>query len=494
VPGLGPLSFVALAPLLVGIDRDPSPRAAAHAGFACGLVFHGLGWFWIPLIGVDGWFLVVGFPIYVAILSLATSALAAAIALLRTRSRALALAAAPGLWVAFELARSQGQAGLPWLFLGHALADHAALVQGAALGGAPLLSLWIVATNVALVAPRTRAARVAAVALAIGLPAAAGALRLALHDRALERPESLDVAVVQPAIPHAHRHVRPHFDENLRELLALTDAAALAGPALIVWPESAYERRLVGDAEPLLSTIGNGYGVPLLTGLRRQTGGREPSLYNSAALAHGDGRVEAVADKVKPVPVYEAAPTSALARALARLGFWPGRFGAGAAPGLFELERRGAAPLPVGVLVCFDSSYPALARDLRRRGARLLVEISNRAQTTRWSARGHALAARLRAVEVGLPLVRAENVGPSEWIDALGRVRGRLASDAAAQGVRPLELAAIPTLYARAGDGPLVFAALATPALGALLRRRPRAPRPGGREELVTPTQMETPR
>jgi apolipoprotein N-acyltransferase len=470
--------MVGLWPLLARVDRGASPGQAAAAGYVCGLVFFGIGWLWVPFSAVPGWLLSLAYPAYVAVLSLGLAAYGAGLALLRRRGRALALVAAPGLWVLLELARSQGDAGLPWLYLGHALADHPALIQLAAIGGAPLLTLWVVAVNASLVALRGSPRRTALAAAAlVALPAVGG--QLWLYSVASERvaPErrseaGIRIAAVQPAIPHAQRHARPYFDANLRRLLSLSDAAASDAADLIVWPESAFERQLRPGGDPLLSTIGNSYGVPILTGVRRLAPGETEPRFNSAVLLRPGGEIELVGDKVKPVPMYEAEPGSRAARALAGLGLGRGRYVRGREPGLFGLARPGGDPLVVGVLICFDSSYAALARDLRRRGAQLLVEISNRAPTGPRSARGHALAARLRAVETGTPLVRVGNLGPTEWIDARGRVRASLSAGSPTAGSAALLPAASPTVYMRCGDGPTLALGALAPLLVALLRRR----------------------
>jgi apolipoprotein N-acyltransferase len=475
VPGLGPLCLVGLTPLLAQLDRGLDPRRAAAVGYVFGLIFFGVGWLWIPFIPVPGWFVPLAFPAYVAVLSLALAAFAACLALLRRRGRALALVAAPGLWVLLELGRSQGDAGLPLLYLGHALADHPALIQLAAIGGAPLLSLWVVAVNASLVASRGSPLRMALVAVAgIGLPAAGGQLWIqSAAPETVEGAAAVRVGAVQPEIPHPERHARPYFDANLRRLLSLSDEAASGGADLVVWPESAFERQLSAGGDPLLSTIGNSYDVPILTGVRRRGHGDAVTRFNSAVLLRAGGEIELVADKVKPVPMYEAEPSSPLSRALAGLGLWRGRYVAGREPGLFELQRRDEDPLTVGVLICFDSIYAELARDLRRRGANLLVEISNRAQTGPWSTRPHALAARLRAVETAMPLVRVGNAGPTEWIDARGRVRSSLLAGRPAAGSAALLPAGDPTFYARYGEGPTLALGALAPLLFGLLRRRP---------------------
>jgi apolipoprotein N-acyltransferase len=66
--------------------------------------------------------------------------------------------------------------------------------------------------------------------------------------------------------------------------------------------------------------------------------------------------------------------------------------------------------------------------------------------------RQHYEIARVRAIEEGLPLVRAANNGISAVIDARGRVLKKLGFDAVGTLDFELPLAEPPTLYARLGD------------------------------------------
>lgn len=470
--GLGKLVFVALVPWLCASVR--SARGGAIGGFACGVVYFGAGFAWVPL-GLGGGLLWAAFAIGVPWLAAWIAALGGAIGALAARGRrGLALAAAPLAWALLEAWRAAGPVGIPWLRLAPALAPWPAWIQPAALGGAALVTGWIVAANAALaaaaLAPARRIAALVGVAGLVLVPAGLGALRIAIAPAAPDAGPALRVAVVQPHLLPGRRHVPAHFDANLERLLALSAGVAERAD-VVVWPESAFERWGSDEGDPFLGAVANYLEVPLLAGLRRP--GPEPrQRWNSVALAAPDGRTRIAGDKVRPVPVYERAPDFALARWLDGAGLWPGRVRAAAAPGLTPLP---AAPTDAGaragILVCVDSAHPALARTLRRRGARWLVSPANEAESGAWVARQHAALVRLRAVESGLPLVRAANTGPSLWIDPLGRELARLEAGRPASGVATLGAPRPPTPYVRGGDA-VAWALLALPPL-ALLGRRP---------------------
>ena len=77
----------------------------------------------------------------------------------------------------------------------------------------------------------------------------------------------------------------------------------------------------------------------------------------------------------------------------------------------------------IGVLICFESIFPEIARDWTARGANLLVNITNDGWYGRSSAPWqHLSMAVFRAVENRRSLVRSANTGVSAFIDPLGRI------------------------------------------------------------------------
>jgi apolipoprotein N-acyltransferase len=77
---------------------------------------------------------------------------------------------------------------------------------------------------------------------------------------------------------------------------------------------------------------------------------------------------------------------------------------------------------------------------------------------------------RLRAIEEGLPVVRAANTGISAVIDPLGRVVARLGLGLEGVLDSSLPSAIPPTIYARVGDTPAAI--LVAAALIFVIRRR----------------------
>uniref|UniRef100_UPI001FB1B9C6 apolipoprotein N-acyltransferase n=1 Tax=Shimia aestuarii TaxID=254406 RepID=UPI001FB1B9C6 len=121
-------------------------------------------------------------------------------------------------------------------------------------------------------------------------------------------------------------------------------------------------------------------------------------------------------------------------------------------------------------LICYEVVFPQDVRGAPAR-PRLLMQITNDAWFGTFSGPfQHLQQARMRAIEMGLPLVRAANTGVSAVIDARGRVVAALGLDEAGYIDAGLPAARAETVYAKIGDMP--FAALMGLLLALTLWRR----------------------
>ena len=461
--GLGFLAFPSLAPLLYVAVRAATLRRAAWSGFACGLAFFGAGFLWVPW-NLGGsvwavWFVVI--PLFALPIAGFTALVAG---LRRATGPGPALCLAPALWVALEAARALGPFGIGWLRLGHALAPWPIWIQLAAAGGVGLVSAWAVAVGASIAhaaaSDRRSAWMLPGIVFALGTAVGAGVLA---GDGVPAEP-AFRVAAVQPAVSASERFVPARFDTNLGRLLALSrDAVAAGPPDLVAWPEGSFEQPAGPHAAPFLGALASTLDTPLIAGVRRVASPNTDLRWNSAVLASADGDTRVVADKQRPIPIYERAADSWLAGVFARATTMPGRVLAGTPAEPRSIAARDGTSRRIGVLVCIDGVFPEIARGLRQRGAELLVSIANEAEAGLWSARQHAALIRLRAVETGLPLVRVANGGPSVWIDPLGREIARLDVGARA-GTAALGPPLAAPLYVSLGDAP-VLAALFVPGL-----------------------------
>ena len=471
------VSLAALALLLALGTLPAGPRAAAAAGWAAGFGHFAAAMFWIvePFLvepEVHGWmapFALVLLPGGLALFWAAAFALAERIGRGAPAPRLLAVAVA---LAAAELARSHVLTGFPWALPGH-IWIGAPQGQAAALVGAQGLTLATLVLAALLAWPllhRRPAALIApAAALAVLLAAGAwGRARLAAADPA---DPGVTVRLVQP---HAEQHLKwdpARADGFLRRLLAET-AAPPAGPPpdLTIWPETAVPWLLNG-AEPILRDIAAAAGGrPVAFGIVRREGAR---IYNSLVVTGAAGEVAALYDKHHLTPFGEYLPFDDW---FARFGLHGlaasegGAFSPGPGPRVLDLGPAGRV-LP---LICYEAIFPQHLTAAERPD--WLMQITNDAWFGTVSGPYQHLAqARLRAVEQGLPLVRAANTGVSAVIDAKGRLRAALPLGAAGHLDAALPGALPPTPFARAGEAParvaLALLALAALALGPVRRR-----------------------
>jgi apolipoprotein N-acyltransferase len=448
-PALWWLAPVALAPLLLLAAAAPRPREAAALAWLGGVGFFlAVNAFLVPKVGP----FMVPLAMLLAALWLPLGWLAWLLLGRRTdlgpARLALALLLLPSALVAGEAVRSWEGLGGPWGLLGASQWNQPRLLSVAALGGVWAVSFLLAAVNVAVAAalaggvPARRRALAGAVAVAL-LGAAAGwwALRPAPPPAGTAR-----VALVQPGVVGP---VEARFRASEAHSLEL--AAAGTRVDLVVWGESSVGRD--PDANPgdvaRLVAVARVAGGPVLANVdaRRGTGGTG-GIYKSALLVDRDGPAGSY-DKMRLVPFGEYIPLRPL------LG-WVTRFTDAADADRHRGDRLAvlpAGPFTVGPLVCFESAFPDLARNLAARGADLVVvQTADTTFQESWGPAQHASLAAVRAVEAGRPVAQAAISGVSAAFDARGR---RLAWQPTTwQGAAAVEvpLSRERTPYVRAGD------------------------------------------
>ncbi len=347
-----------------------------------------------------------------------------------------------------ELLRGVILTGFPWAMIGHVWIGHP-VMQLAGLGGAGLLSLLLLGLAAfPVIARRPWAGCIAAAAV---LAAAWGYGVQVLKGSDVAATDKL-VRLVQP---NAAQHLK--WDPNYAGLFFSRQLAMTAEPSdsplgLIVWPETSVTTLLDRAAEPVAAIAQAAGGVPVVFGANDLV---EDSYRNSLAVLDGSGVLADIYHKHHLVPFGEYVPLGEVMGWLGIRGM-AARDGGGFAPGpgarLLEIEGMGRA-LP---LICYELIFPRHLRTSERPD--FIVQITNDAWFGNISGPYQHLAqARLRAVEQGLPLVRAANTGVSAAIDPLGRIIRQTPLNEAGYLDAVLPKALPPTLYARMGDWPLAL-------------------------------------
>lgn len=465
--------------------RGPVARAAA-VGWLFGFGYHFVGLIWIGeafLVEAEvfAWLLPFALTLLPAGLALFFAAAFAAAAAVRTRTPGLARVVALAVAItAAEWLRGHILTGFPWNVLGYALTHPLVLMQSAGLVGVYGLTLLAVLVfalpAVALVGPGRGLARLSGAAVALSILVvltAYGALRLAVP----EPPAAAGVRlrVVQPSVPQREKwrpeRQREFFLEHLDLSTRRPDGTpdGLAGITHVVWPEAAMPFQPLRTPEALQMIAATlPAGVHLIAGALRSELAAGPGsrllAFNSLMVFGPDGGLAGLYDKTHLVPFGEYLPFQETMESIGieQLTRQRGGFTAGRTPR--PLLVVPGLPL-VGPLICYEAIFPAAVIAGSERPG-VLVNLTNDG----WFGTGtgpyqHFHQARVRAVEEGMPLVRAANNGISALVDSRGRVRGRLELNR--KGTLDVELPSPigPPLYARWGDG-LTIVAVALAMLG----------------------------
>ena len=419
-------------------------------------------------------------------------AVAAAMARRLSRPGVSRLLALVLFWGLTEWLRGSLFTGFPWLLSGHVWAGADITLQAAAYIGASGLGLLAVlaAAAPALVLTRDPVIRKqGAVVNAVSLALVAMILILSLQRwqgaRVDDHP-GVHLRLVQAGIAQADKW-RPelrdrHLALYLRLSLGLDKAGRPPEYSHLIWPETATpfflardrgRRRLIAQALPSRSL--------LITGSPRREGGRDNyrKLHNSILTLNPNGVFQAVYDKYHLVPFGEYLP---LRKILASLGLDKLAHGAvdfspGTGPRVIALPDLP----PFRPLICYEIIFP---REIAVPGSDAKTEWLLNLTNDAWfgadfGPQQHLAIARIRAVELGLPVVRAANTGISAVIDPYGRIIHQLPLAAVGVIDSNLPISLPKTLYARFGDGIFALLCLALACLLILACRRPSDPAPG---------------
>ncbi|MGV9559974.1 apolipoprotein N-acyltransferase [Streptomyces sp. NPDC003522] len=475
-PGLWWWAYAALVPWLLLARSAPTGRRALYDGWAGGFGF---------MLSMHVW-LLPSLHVFTLVLAALLGALWAPWGWLArrflggvpSRGRAgAALLVLPSGWLAVELVRSWQGLGGPWGVLGASQWQVEPALRLASVGGVWLLSLLVVAVNVALaLLVAVPAHRVPAVAALVATAAVTSAAWMWSP-----RPETggrARVAVVQAGVVDGPER-RFDREEQLTRRLVGQDVD------LIVWGESSVGHDLADrpDLARRLTALSRATGAGILVNVDARRSDR-PGIYKSSVLIGPDGPTGDRYDKMRLVPFGEYVPARSL------LG-WATSVGKAAG----EDRRRGTeqvvmdagAGLRVGPLVCFETAFPDMSRRLVEDGTDILVgESSTSTFQNSWAPAQHASLGALRAAETGRPFVHATLTGVSAVYDASGgRLGPRLGTDASTAAVYEVPLADGVTPYVRFGDWAvdaalLVLLGLALVEGGRAVRPRRSAPAPLG--------------
>jgi apolipoprotein N-acyltransferase len=424
------LAFVAMTPWLVGLERAGSLRAAlaSAALLAAGMAATVFWWFPEAIARYTGGSTAVAWLILLALAPVVLEPQLLAYAAFRhlaARGRGVT----PAVAVAASLLYVGAEWALPKLFsdtLGAALYPSERLRQVADLAGVRGLTLLVILSSEALAAllARRRVGLAVATAALVAGAALYGTVRLDDIRRRTAAAPSFTAGVVQANITAYDKLAAERG--TYEAVVAILDAhlelsRRLLGERpldLLVWPETVYPTTLgkpkTEDARELDAAI---LGLPRATGVPLVLGAFDTDAageYNAAFFVAPDGAL-AIYRKALLFPMTERLPAWLDGEAARRAMPWTGRWRPGPGPRVVTVPVAGR-PTAFAPLICYEALDAAHVAAEARRGARVLLVLSNDGWFTEPGARLHLVTAAFRSVETRRAMLRATNSGISALV------------------------------------------------------------------------------
>ena len=391
------------------------------------------------------WFVPIAVPSLAAVMAVFISVAIAAARLVRPGlPRILVLA---GFWVILDLARQFLGTGFPWNPLGSVWefpgAVGNAFIQPAAWVGVHGLTL---ATVLVCSIPKLGRRGQVFAAAAILVWISAGVFRLQHTEPIATTSLPVTVDLIQGNVSQGLKWDQAQrleiFDRYLRLSRSATAGLNPDVIRVVIWPETASPFLLDGDPAARKAIASAVHGAWSLIGAIRFDSQGQPR--NSLIALTPDGEIAGEYDKWHLVPFGEYQPSwlSIGVQVVPGGGLKPGD-----GPQLMTI-----GPLPrFSPLICYEAIFSAQVTPGSSRPA-WLVNITNDAWFGNSTGpRQHLAAPRMRAVEEGLPLIRAANTGISAVFDANGREISRLDLGVTGYLSQMLPNPLPPTFYARFG-------------------------------------------
>lgn len=384
-------------------------------------------------------------------------------------------------WMTFELIHLNWQISWPWLHLGNVFCLHPSWVRWyeiTGIGGGTLLVLII---NICLFdifrawlqkqpILSKRPAIYTLIVLSCFL------LSYNRYSSLSTRPPSAipgNIVVVQPNIDPYKKFSGNSIQDQIRQLLALTEKQIDSNTRLVIWPETAmsaidWQDNTAANSYylPVFDLLKRNQNLALLSGIelfvsygkektsptaRMDANGNYYDVMNAAILAQSNQTLQYYY-KSKLVPGVETMPTflSFLSPIFEQFGGTTGGYGRSLNPVVLQNNN---CPYRSAPIICYESIYGEYTGGYVKQGANLLTVITNDGWWGNTPGhRQHLHLARLRAIETGKWVVRSANTGISAIIDPQGNIITSLTWAKAGTLKYAVPVNDHISIYARAGD------------------------------------------
>lgn len=460
------VGFATLVPLVAFALQRSFKRAFLHSflfGFTAALGQY----YWLAYDKVEGLWLIVlaGLALVSAFMGLVYLFAGMLARLASSRLPRGYIAVFPAIWVLIDYCRTLGDIAFPWAFLGYSLTPVLPLAQLASVTGVWGLTYIIVLGNMLLWDLAKKAYSRQSVKNQIGMVIAfvaaliffgiIGQLRINHHTRAGANAEAITISLLQSNIDQFHWG-SGSIDTAFAVTESLVVKAAQEKPDLMILPESALLCYVTHRAayRVRVESLSRRVKTPLIFGsldfeIPPSGSYYETFVYNTAFFLDTGAAGFRAYHKIWLVPFSEGMPFESKLPILSRVNLGEADFQRGSEQTVWNIGSKiKAAPF-----ICYESNFPRFVLERFRRGANLIVNITNDG----WFGKSsgpyhHAMMARMRSIENGAYCARAANSGISLFVDPLGRQFAQTKLYERSILTKRMPFYSIRTMYTRFGD------------------------------------------
>ncbi|MBA4417915.1 MAG: apolipoprotein N-acyltransferase [Syntrophus sp. (in: bacteria)] len=416
------LAFFAFIPLFYSLNNK-NFRQSFMAGCISGIVSY-LGLIYWIIVAVHKYG---GINVYLSFLILLmlilyvafyTGCFTLAISYLEKRLDLPFYLSAPPVWVVLEYLRGTLITGFPWSYLSHSQYNFLPFIQVISITGAYFISFLIIAINgiIYYLWKRKKISLIYSAGISLLFIAS---LIYGFIETGKKDTENQKVAIIQGNVSQEMKWDEASKLKTIRTYYQRTLEAG-SNVDLVLWPETAMP--FIFDQEihvnKYIKALPSLTGALILFGtISRDTGGR---FYNTAYVLGKNDQETGRYYKAHLVPFGEYTPLRHYLPFLEKLSVQIGEI----FPGQTHAPIRTKVG-NIGVLICYEGIFPYITNETVRKGAQVLVNITNDAWYDRTSAPYQHLAFYVfRAIESDRYVLRAANTGISAIIDPKGRIHG----------------------------------------------------------------------
>jgi len=420
------LAWFALVPLFAAIEREKeSIVKSTILGWIFGTLFFSGSCWWLTYSfthygGLPSWLAFILLFIITGIVGVFPAIFAAAFSIVLKRFGNYGMLSAPFLWTAQEFLRAT-LADTSWNAIGYSQYSNHLLLDWASFGGVFFVGFLCVFCNacfaLVFVKPNKKTWWFALVPVIL-------CFNVSSPTNPLGKITA-NVAVVQVNVPMSGLNEEKWLRLRQRHVELAEDALQKlerqqinkSEKTLVIFPESPMNFSYGEDAElrRYLGDFARKHNASVLFNSAEPNPNGD-NYFNSAIMINAQGAKIGQYDKIHLVPFGEFAPVPSPIKPL--IPTLVGSFQPGENYNLFPVGDAKA-----GIIICYESHFPSLSREFAKRGADVMIEMTNDGYLGDTGVlRQHLAGAIFRAVETNRPVIRATNVGITAYINERGEV------------------------------------------------------------------------